>query len=185
MSQEPIPTEAVEGATPESGAATEIQRNGYKIKLGIFESKATLAGFSFYYPEFESLGAAVDQYGEGKVLEMVNSKIAFAIRTKAQNNMKKEAGESDDDFDNRLRENIEQGNIVILTPEDAEAWKPGDREVTSESGIIKKMKEAMEAAKKAHKEGKLELKAVKVNEAKEFKRQLDELTASRLEEVMG
>jgi hypothetical protein len=183
MSQEPVPTEAV-AEVAATGKAPEIQRNGYKLKYGVFDGE-TLKGFGFYYPEFESVGAAIDQYTESSVLNLINSKVAFAIRTKAQNAMKRNESDNEtvDEYKERLAELLEQGQVCILTIEDAEAWKPGEREVSSESGLMKRIKQAMDEAKEAAKAGKTELKLAKIAEAKDYKRQLDELTAMKLDAI--
>jgi hypothetical protein len=112
--------------------------------------KGNLEGFSYYALQFKSLKAAEDHFSKGDkkgdevLLGFLNSSVAYAMRAKAQNKIPNEQ-------DARAKQ-IERGESLVITEEDAAAYMPGDRDITSLSGLQKLVSEKKKQFKEA-KEG--------------------------------
>jgi hypothetical protein len=178
--------QAVETATEEVINVTkpqDIVREGYTLKY----SEITIAdfkGFGFYYPEFKTLDGATSHYGAEALLgRLVNPKLQAQLGTKARNKMNKQEGEKDEEYKNRLQTLLEEGENIIVSPQEAEEWKPGERDVTSISGVTKKMMEAIKAAKEAKQAGDNDRFVKCSAEAKEFRALLSELQDAEMNKL--
>lgn len=102
--------------------------------------KEAKAGFHFWTLSWKSLDKAVEKYGQDGVLTLLNQSLAFNLRNKASNSLP-----SYEDKAKQLAEWKKQlaTNPVLVSPEDAEAYSPGERE----KGWLSILKAAKEAKK--------------------------------------
>lgn len=86
-------------------------------------------GFKFTVKQFDSTVEAVEAIGESNVLALLNQQVASRIRAKVKNSLPK--GLNEDDLktqQSRLQEKHHEG--VLFTSDDADKWKPDQRELT-------------------------------------------------------
>jgi len=129
--------------TSSTGLQTRIQRDGgVVLELENFEKK----GLYFYvksYATHDDMVAALTAEG---VLALANRALAAAQRAKAN---AKVQDETDADIEKRKVDN----NTLLINADEATAYTPGERDVTSLSGVSKRITElrkAREEAKKAN-----------------------------------
>ena len=120
----------------ESGQPLKHTESGVLFELNQFADGSNNAGFSFYTKEFltkESLAANLD---DETVLMCVNRHFGFAMRQKATNSIPT-------DPDARAKQ-LADGKTIVISIEDAKAYKPGERDLTSLAGIGKRLAEYRE-----------------------------------------
>lgn len=126
----------------------KLDKENYVLELKEF-SEGNNKGFRFWDISFKSLKAAVDHFttnsvkgekGEDVILTLVNSAMAFRLRSQATGrlappNDKGQGGMSNTEKLARLNAGGEQ--LVIISEREAETYVPGQREVESISGLLK------------------------------------------------
>ncbi len=157
-----------------------IEKDGYKLEYSEFGKDSILSGFGFYTIQFKTKDAACAHLGDEAVLTLINRAAAAGLGVKARNQLTKEDGEDNEKYQERVTATLVADGPILVTPSDAESWKPGEREVNSISGVTKKMQLALKEAKDAKSKGDAERFAKCVAEAKEFKAQLDKLQDEEL-----
>jgi len=130
-------------AENEEEKTVRVDKGEYYLEKKDFDGAAS--GFSFYIIQFKSLAAAIEKYTEATMLALINSAIAFSMRNKAKGRLPK--------FDDALEQKkawsklIAEDKILLLTEEDAEAFKPGERDITPEK-LFRQAREAMKQGDK-------------------------------------
>lgn len=105
------------------------------------------SGFRFYTPVFASTkggaDAAIAHYGLENIVGMLNAQISSRLRSKVKNGLPKnlKGVELDKYKAEKLRSNV---GGVLLSKEQALAWKPDAREESSTS-VFKEIKDAIKA----------------------------------------
>ena len=135
MSEEIVTENEVPVETPKS------------IKFGEF-TEGLYKGFKFVYPEFVSVEAAVEKYGEDVILRLVNTAVGNAVRTKVKNGLTKFSNEASADaieYIAKLKEKNPQG--IIFGEDELANWKPFDREL-SDARLTKDLQKAVASGDK-------------------------------------
>jgi len=131
--------------TPSPVAAPTHHKGGFPLKVteaGVlfelqeFDKESNNAGFVFYTKEFLTKEALEANLDAETILMCVNRHFNFAMRQKANNSVPK-------DEDARAKQ-LHEGKIMLLSVEDAKAYKPGERDLTSPAGVGKKLAELRE-----------------------------------------
>lgn len=195
-------TQAVEEVSlPENN----IDKGPYVIKQKHFSGTGQMRGFSYYHPQFktdndEAIAAsrkAIDEkYGDKIVVSLVNSSLASLLAIKARNTLPKvpkdKAGKP-----SKLPEHIAKNQAeiealrvktpVLVSAEEADEAKPGEREITFQ-GLMRKAAEAFSNYEKEKSQGNAEKAKFFYEESKRFLALIqehsgyDELTTSDTEE---
>lgn len=131
-----------------SSLQTRIVRDGgVVLELDNFEKK----GLYFYVKSFDTHANAMASLGEDTALALINRALAMAQRAKANAKVQ-------DETDADIAKRKEEGNTLLITADEAAAYQPGERDVTSLSGVTKRITElrkSREEAKKANDEAKV------------------------------
>lgn len=125
-----------------------IEKDGVSYKLNTFEEGSKFAGFYFYTKSYKDEDSAGRQLTSVKpdfdvkaaMLAMFNSKLAGTIRQ----NVSTSLAELADEDENALKNLLDEGKNLFLSLEDCAKFLPGEREVYSESGILKRIKQLQE-----------------------------------------
>tara|TARA_Y100001951_G_scaffold83041_1_gene71808 strand:+ start:1163 stop:1570 length:408 start_codon:yes stop_codon:yes gene_type:complete len=100
-------------------------------------------GFKFSVKQFDSTAEAIDSIGEDNILSLLNQQCASRIRAKVKNSLPKGlSGEELATAQKRLVSKNPDG--VLFSREDADKWRPDQREVTP-TALFKLAKEAFKA----------------------------------------
>ena len=100
-------------------------------------------GFKFSVKQFDSTAEAIDSIGEDNILSLLNQQCASRIRAKVKNSLPKGlSGEELATAQKRLVDKNPDG--VLFSCEDADKWRPDQREVTP-TALFKLAKEAFKA----------------------------------------
>lgn len=143
----------------EAGEVYYQVAEGFRVvEVPITNDKSDWKGLVYHRPEAETVGAAIEKYGEGEVLEMINNRLSLMAYQRAVNKTKQKFG--DDDAKNaQLLESLRQTAPVIFTVDDAANLKPGERS-SSTGSIIRQLgkitKEALELQSKGDLAGAME-----------------------------
>ena len=130
----------VEVAVP---TTEKIDKGVYVLEEVKFREKTALAGLSYYVLQYkattedEAKQSLTTILGDGsetnpgkwkasQLIGVINSAVRSAQRVKAQNQLTTLEGE---EFKKEYQRRLTQAS-VLLTPEEAESWVPGERELT-------------------------------------------------------
>lgn len=138
MTPENIAVASPENESAESEKSEQkIDKGTHVLNLEAFK-EGRAAGFFFYDIEFKTPEAAVSHFtrnekdGNDIVVGLINQAIAFNMRIKAKNKLP--------DEDTELARLKSVGEVLLINEADAEAYMPGERDVTSMSGLQKEIK---------------------------------------------
>lgn len=120
------PTAEVAGKAPVTFEVEEFRDGPFK-------------GFKFTHPEYNSLGATVDAFGEATILALINSGVLARIRTKVKNSLPKDLKPAE--IASKQAELLTKYPTgVLFSEEDAGKWRPEVRELTPNQ-LFKRAKE--------------------------------------------
>lgn len=159
MSEETNTTTPTSTPTPTTEESKEqlqkIDKGYYQLEQVKFRKDTALDGLEYYVLQFkntteddaslvlQNLTKKKEEGGMGwsgvALVGVINSAVRAAQRTKAQNEINALDGE--DAKINEIRKRL-ANNPVLLSPESAEAWVPGERELTL-NGMMRKVASLM------------------------------------------
>jgi hypothetical protein len=127
-------------------ALSDKQEHNIMAQYNVQEYKdGDWKGFKFTVKQFDSTVEAVEAIGESNVLALLNQQVASRIRAKVKNSLPK--GLTKDELltqQSRLQEKHTDG--VLFSTDDADKWKPDQRELTPAS-LFKLAQAAFKAGK--------------------------------------
>lgn len=132
------------------------------VECVITRDKSPLKGATYFRLEFLTLGTALAFFGDDVVLDLVNSRVSGAVYSRAAASINnkiraKKEGESDKDYNEFCRAEsarLVALNPVLVSPEDAYNFQPGDRELTPKT-IISKIAKLTKAGLEFFQSGKI------------------------------
>lgn len=131
----------------EEASSRLIDKGGYTLEYKEFAKDSAAGGFGYFTRQFKTVAAAVEAYGEEKVLAVLNPAITGALRIKAKSSLPDlENAEENKKATEKL---LASTGGVLLTEQEAEEFVPGTRGKTSPASLIAE-------AKAAAKEGRIE-----------------------------
>jgi len=164
----PAPTPTV--VIPE----VSVDRGAYSVKQKNFSGTGQMRGFSYNTPVFKtgsdeevanSFKAITEKYGEKTVVNLVNSSFSAILAIKARNSLPKLAKDKagkpsklpEDIAKNQAEiEAVRKNKPILVTVEEAEAAKPGEKEITLQ-GLMRKAANSFAEYEKAKAAGNKEL----------------------------
>lgn len=128
----------------------QIESEDGNLKLRVVESvitreKSEYKGFTYFVPQFDTIGTVLAFLGEDTVLDLVNAKLATLVATRATNRIDREVGdkkegETDEAYNTRRSRTIGERllrDAIAFTPSDAVQFVPGERELSLSSLLAK------------------------------------------------
>ena len=164
-------TPEVAVTSPKVSTKVRLEEGAYILEKNKFSGDKS--GFWFWIIQFKTLEGIIEHYNklgkDGKlvVCDLANRQLNFAMRNKAQNKLNMPAEER--------AAKLSRGENVLITEQDAREYVPGERDITSVSGLQKLIKETQEAALEAKKANNTELLASLKEDLKAYTAELSQL----------
>lgn len=155
-----------------------IVKDGYFLEEKELQEAA--AGFAFYVLQFQNIDAARIKLGDEAIVALLNSKLNYDLRIKAKNKLPNPEGATAEQRKAEYDKLREAGQTLLLTPEEAEAHKPGEREMSSPESMLREAKKLIKDSNKPDTSAarKIELQ----NEAKALRKRAAAIIASQIED---
>lgn len=130
------------------GENDEYYIPGEKFNYVEREFSGELEGVTYFAPQAKTVAAAIELYGEDITLGLINDRLLFGLALKAKGKIPKYEGEEAKAQRESAIRKIIASRTPVVTPDDAENFKPGTREL-SIKGLFNKVTEAQKNGQKA------------------------------------
>lgn len=197
-------TEAVK--TPETDNDEPVSTDKPLAKVSFAQGELQLKkidegnnkGAQFWSKRYKNLQGAIDHFtelskggkkGEDVVLGLINSALEFRLRAKTTASLTPSNKLSKEDREKFLAEKKAKLSdpelCVIISQDDAQAYVPGERDVSAISGLMRQKNELLKAAKAAKDAGNKDEAKMQILKYHEVCKQIEELQAKEAADLLA
>lgn len=147
----------------------------------IAREDSVFKGLVWHAPKFESVGAAMERYGEEVVLSVFNDKIEQLAYLRAVNGVKSRLSDDKTKWAEEVQA-LYPTDKIIFSVDDVRAFKPGEREQTLKQ-LANEMNKANKQAQKLMADGNFEAAKAEMEKAMAAMEKIQRINMQRLQQI--